>query len=125
MTWDGRERRTEVTVDPGEGVSVQIVEEFNYSGIFNDDGELRLWQDNAGWSGYEVDDDGQVYRVNFNRLEDGYAEHVEVTVDDLRESIEDHVKDPVAGGAGRFAIECSPPPAAPDEAVHTNGGASL
>lgn len=116
MTWDDRERETRVDVDLGaDEVTVQIVEEFRYAGLFDDDDELRLWEDSAGWSGFELDD-GQVFQVNYNRLEDVYADRRPVSPDDFAESIKDHVKEPCAGSVGRFVRRASPPPMASDEA---------
>ena len=61
-----REVRFEADLDENTATATirTIVE---ISELFNDDGELRLWQDDAGWNGYlrEQHDDGRrFYHVN-------------------------------------------------------------
>jgi len=89
-------------------VERQLVE---IEAIFTDD-ELRLWQDRAGWSGFvrEASDDSiRYFAVNTRHDEDRWIEHSEVTEQDVRDAIRDHIEDEHAGGAGNFVKRCSPP----------------
>ena len=77
------------------------------------DGELRLWEDEDGWSGYTrevIDDDVVVFhRVNTRFDEDRWIDHVVVGEEAVREAVRQHIRDPLAGEAGRFRRGCSPP----------------
>ncbi|GAA0305571.1 hypothetical protein [Halarchaeum salinum] len=71
-------------------------------------GELRLWEDTSGWSGYLLDDDGRFFEVNV--LRDGEVvrrDRVDESV--VSEAIADHVRDPQAGAPGRFVRGATPP----------------
>ncbi|QGX95012.1 hypothetical protein EI982_09515 [Haloplanus rallus] len=75
------------------------------------DGELRLWEDDLGWTGYvreEIDEVTLYYRVN-NRHDDRWSDHVVVGEQAVREAVRQHIRDPLAGEAGRFRRGCSPP----------------
>ena len=76
------------------------------------DGELRLWEDGAGWSGYvreEIDDATVYYRVNTRFDEEWWIDRTIVGEQAVRESVRQHIRDPLAGEAGRFRRGCSPP----------------
>lgn len=71
------------------------------------DGELRLWEDSAGWSGYRLED-GEFWEVNVRH--DGEVlrrDRVDESV--VVEAIAEHVRDPDAGAAGRFVRGATPP----------------
>lgn len=110
MSGRGRERNTSVDIDlDEEEIAVEVVEteRRRFTDLYND-GEIRLWEDKVGWNGYILED-GQHYRVNTRHDSDEYETKVAVDPADVVESIRDHVKDPVAGDAGRFVRRCSPP----------------
>jgi hypothetical protein len=76
------------------------------------DGELRLWEDEAGWSGYvreEIDDATVYYRVNTRFDEDRWIDRTIVGEQAVREAVRQHIRDPLAAGAGTFRRGCSPP----------------
>jgi hypothetical protein len=103
-------RQTNVDVDLDEEiVEIEVVETTRrrITDLFHN-GELRLWEDEVGWSGYLLDD-GQFYEVNSRFDVDGYLRQEPVDRQEVIESIVEHVKDPVAGDAGRFKPRCSPP----------------
>ncbi|MFC7204743.1 hypothetical protein ACFQJC_14580 [Haloferax namakaokahaiae] len=106
-----RRRQTSVDIDLDDNeATVEIVERRRrrVPDLFDEDGELRLWEDNFGWSGYKLED-GRFFRVNYHKRNDEWLEHSNVSPDDVVESIRDHIKDPKAGAAGRFVRRCSPP----------------
>jgi len=76
------------------------------------DGELRLWQDRAGWSGSvrEVTD-GEVrfYEVNTWFNDDSWISKVRCGEQAVHDAIQTHIEDRHAGGAGNFVRRCSPP----------------
>lgn len=80
--------------------------------VFDEDGELRLWEDSEGWSGYvrEERDDGSVayYRVNTVHSEDSWLEKVRVGQQAVHDAIQRHIQDPDAGGAGNLVRRCTP-----------------
>jgi hypothetical protein len=77
------------------------------------DGELRLWEDGAGWKGYlrEETDDGDVayYRVNTRHDQESWIDHMRVGEQAVREAVRQHIRDPLAAEAGVFRRRCSPP----------------
>jgi hypothetical protein len=76
------------------------------------DGELRLWEDDLGWTGYvreEIDDATVYYRVNRRSDEDRWIDRVICGRQAVREAVRQHIRDPLAGGAGTFRRGCSPP----------------
>lgn len=76
------------------------------------DGELRLWEDADGWSGYvreEIDDGTVYYRVNTFHDREGWVDRVICGEQAVREAVRQHIRDPLAGEAGRFRRGCSPP----------------
>ena len=75
-----------------------------------ENGELILWSDGFGWSGFERED-GEFYDCNFMR--DGensqYLTRERISEERVIEKIERHIEDEHAGGVGRFATRCTPP----------------
>lgn len=66
------ERRTRVDVDLDENEAiVEVVKRRRVTDLFDENGELRLWQDAAGWSGYLVED-GNFFEVNWHRHSEGW-----------------------------------------------------
>ena len=76
------------------------------------DGELRLWQDRAGWNGYvrEVTaDEVRFYEVNTRFDDDSWISKVQCEEQAVHDAIRKHIEDRHAGGAGNFVRRCSPP----------------
>ena len=76
------------------------------------DGELRLWQDRAGWNGYvrEVTaDEVRFYEVNTRFDDDSWISKVRCGEQAVHDAIQNHIEDRHAGGAGNFVRRCSPP----------------
>jgi hypothetical protein len=108
------DRSLDLEVDLDENrVDATIVErrELTVDGLFRD-GELRLWEDERGWSGYlrEETDDGVAYfHVNTSHREDSWTDVIRVGERAVRVAIEEHIWDPDAGSPGSFERRCSPP----------------
>lgn len=76
------------------------------------DGELRLWEDDAGWSGFTrevVGDDVVYYTVNTNHRAKSWIRQMRVGEQAVRDAVGQHIRDPLAGEAGTFRRRCSPP----------------
>ena len=76
------------------------------------DGRLILWEDGDEWSGYtreEIDDAVVYHRVNTFHDEEGWIDRVICGEQAVREAVRQHIRDPLAGEAGRFRRGCSPP----------------
>jgi hypothetical protein len=76
------------------------------------DGELRLWEDQTGWTGYvreEIDDATVYYRVNYLGDENRWVDRVICGEQAVREAVRQHIRDPLAGESGTFRRGCSPP----------------
>jgi hypothetical protein len=76
------------------------------------DGELRLWQDDDGWSGFTrdvVDSEVVYHKVNTNHREDSWIRRMRVGERAVRDAVRQHIRDPLAGEAGTFRRRCSPP----------------
>lgn len=105
------DRRTRVHVSLDDNsATIEVTKSRGVPELFNDDGELRLWEDDSGWSGYvhDIHENGRFYRVNC--LSDGtQMERHPVTEEEVVQAVQDHVEDPQAGGAGQFVRRCSPP----------------
>ena len=114
MTWDDREKSTEVDVDlEEEEIEVVVKETTTFSDFFNEDNELRFWKDSGGWTGI-LREDGMFYRVNV--LADGtIVDKDELSPQGVVESIRNHVEDPGAGAVGSFVAPSRPgSPRSPD-----------
>jgi hypothetical protein len=102
------QRELDVDVDLEENVATATVtEEISIEDLFVDD-ELRLWEDDEGWSGYLIED-GQYYHVNTHYDEDDWISKMVVGETAVRDAIQERIEDPEIGGAGRFVRGCSPP----------------
>jgi hypothetical protein len=110
-----------VSTDSPPDVSVDVDLEANHAEVrvttteivevpelFNDDGELRLWEDDAGWNGFIVED-GAYYEVNARHKDDEPFAKKRVPLDEVHTAVEGHIRDPLAGERGRFVRRCSPP----------------
>ena len=76
------------------------------------DGELRLWQDRAGWNGYVrevIDNEVRFYEVNTRFDDDSWISKVQCEEQAVHDAIQNHIEDQHAGGAGNFVRRCSPP----------------
>jgi hypothetical protein len=85
--------------------------ELEVDDLFVDD-ELRLWEDAEGWNGFVREQDGGdtvYYAVNTYHHEDAWIRRLRVGEQAVRESVRQHIRDPLAGGAGTFRRGCSPP----------------
>ncbi|GAA0507884.1 hypothetical protein SAMN04488066_101370 [Halorubrum aquaticum] len=109
------ERQIDVDLDTDENAASAVVEErreLNISELFNANGELRLWQDSAGWSGYIreiVDDETRYYAVNTRFDEDEWISKIRCGEQAVHDAIRQHIEDRHAGGVGNFVKRCSPP----------------
>ena len=109
------ERQVDVGLDADENAAVAVVEErreLNISVLFNADGELRLWQDSAGWSGYkreQVDGETAYFSVNTRFDEDEWISKIRCGEKAVHDAIRQHIEDRHAGGVGNFVKRCSPP----------------
>lgn len=70
--------------------------------LFDEHGELRLWQDEAGWFGYVLEDDAY-YAVDTRRDESDWTRKMRVGERAVQLAVERHLRDPAAGGFGTFA----------------------
>jgi hypothetical protein len=89
-------------------VRVTTTETVEVPELFDDDGELRLWEDDAGWNGFIVED-GVYYEVNARHKDDEPFAKKRVPLEEVRTAVEGHIRDPLAGERGRFVRRCSPP----------------
>lgn len=89
-------------------VSVTVEHELEIDGLFDQRGRLRLWEDASGWSGLLREVDG-FYRVNYSAQRGEFIEKKPLSLDEVRVALARHVRDPEAGGVGRFERGCSPP----------------
>jgi hypothetical protein len=109
------ERQIDVDIDADENAVRAIVEErreLKISSLFNADGELRLWQDSAGWSGYvreEVDGETAYFSVNTRFDEKEWISKIRCGEKAVHDAIQSHIEDRHAGGVGNFVKRCSPP----------------
>ncbi|MUW13853.1 hypothetical protein GJ633_03615 [Halorubrum sp. CBA1125] len=104
-------RQIDVDLD-ADGNAVEAVRErreLKISELFNADGELRLWQDTAGWSGYkreEVDGDVRYYSVNTRFDENEWISKIRCGEKAVHDAICQHTEDRHAGGVGNFVKRC-------------------
>ena len=105
----------EVDVELERNVLSAVVEErreLEVGELFNENGELRLWQDRAGWNGYVreiIDDEVRFYEVNTRFDDDSWISKVWCGEQAVHDAIRKHIEDRHAGGAGNFVRRCSPP----------------
>lgn len=90
-----------------EGNSATLTLTIDVELLFDENGELRLWEDDDGWSGYVLEA-GHIYHVNTWRDEDDPYRWVRVGERAVRMAIEDHVSDQSAGGVALFATGVTP-----------------
>jgi hypothetical protein len=100
------QRELDVDVDLEKNVAT-VTEEISIEDLFVD-GELRLWEDEDGWSGFLVEDESY-YHVNTFHDADDWISKLRVGEQAVQNAVEEHIEDPQAGGAGRFVRGCSPP----------------
>lgn len=79
---------------------ITLTEEISIPDLFVD-GELRLWEDDRGWQGYALED-GAFYSVDTRCEEHDWTRKIRVGERAVRLAIEEHLRDPAAGGPGRF-----------------------
>jgi hypothetical protein len=102
------EHEFDVDVDLEENVATATVtEEIAIEDLFVD-GQLRLWADDDGWSGFLVED-GAYYHVNTRHGQDDWIARLRVGEQAVQDGVKKHIEDPKAGEAGRFVRGCSPP----------------
>lgn len=89
-------------------VSVTQRRTVEVANLFDEAGELRLWQDSQGWSGL-LRVEGVFFRVNYHAGSGEFIERTALSEDEVRVAIARHVRDPDAGGVGNFVRRCSPP----------------
>ncbi|OYR86253.1 hypothetical protein DJ71_06600 [Halorubrum sp. E3] len=112
---DRREREVDVNLDADGNAVRAVVEErreLEVTELFNDAGELRLWQGNSGWNGYVrevVDGETRFYAVNTRFDEDDWISKIRCGERAVHEAIREHIEDRHAGGVGNFMKRCSPP----------------
>lgn len=98
----------DVDVDrDGDAIVATIVErrELRLPELFDENDEIRLWQYEDGWTGFERADDGY-YLVDTRR--DDWLRRFRVGERSLIDVLRSHVKNPAAGGRGYFERSCSP-----------------
>lgn len=99
----------------GNGATVTITQrrELKIDDLFDDNDELRLWEDTAGWSGYlrEETEDGDTafYHINTVHDEDDWLRKVRVGQQAVHNAVIQHIEDPHAGEPGRFVRGATPP----------------
>ncbi|WP_280585101.1 hypothetical protein [Halorubrum sp. Boch-26] len=109
------DRRIDVDLDTDENVAIAVVEErreVEIDELFDENDELRLWQDDAGWSGYIrkiVDGETRYYSVNTRFDEDRWISKIRCGEKAVHDAIRKHIEDRHAGGVGNFVKRCSPP----------------
>lgn len=75
--------------------------------LFDERGELRLWEDEEAWSGF-VEEDGTYYHVDSWRDEDDKFRKIIVGERAIRLAVREHLEDEDAGGVGEFVREVEP-----------------
>lgn len=105
------DRSVDLEVDLEENAATGVIverREVSVDELFDQNGELRLWQDDVGWSGYVLED-GTFYRVNTRFDEDCWLNKFVVGEQAVRDAVAKHIADKHAGGVGQFQRRCSPP----------------
>ena len=109
------ERQIDVDLDADGNILNAVVEErreLEVGKLFNEHGELRLWQDHTGWNGFicrVTDNETQFFAVNTRFDEDEWISKVRCGKKAVHNAIRNHIEDRHAGGAGNFVRRCSPP----------------
>jgi hypothetical protein len=104
-----------VDLDPDDNslrATVTERRELEIDDLFDEDGELRLWEDDDGWTGYvreEIDETTVYHRINTFHDDERWIDRVICGSQAVREAVRQHIRDPLAGGAGTFRRGCSPP----------------
>lgn len=75
--------------------------------LFDENGELRLWEDDDWWSGFALDD-GVYYAVDISRPDGDWLRKIRVGERAVRLAVQEHIEDPDAGGAGQFVRGARP-----------------
>jgi len=102
------QRELDIDIDLEENVAIATVtKEIAIEDLFVD-GQLRLWADDDGWSGYLIEHE-EYYHVNTHFDEDDWLRKKIVGEQAVRDAIQERIEDPDRGGAGRFVRGCSPP----------------
>lgn len=108
------EIETDLDVD-GNAATVTITQrrELKIDDLFDENGELRLWEDTGGWNGYlreeTSDGDTALYHVNTVHDENDWLRKVRVGQQAVRDAVIKHIEDPHAGESGRFVRGATPP----------------
>ena len=101
--------QTDLEIDLEDNRAVATVIEkrtLEIDDLFNDDGELRLWQDTAGWNGYireTVDSESRYYSVNTRFDEDEWISKVRCG-EKSRRAIERRKQEGYDHGRPRFGM---------------------
>jgi hypothetical protein len=107
------DREVLVEADLDKNTATTVVRETReIAELFNDNDELRLWEDDAGWNGYireESPGGTRYYLVNTRHDEEHWLQKVRVGREAVNEAVASHIDDPEAGGRGNFVRRCSPP----------------
>lgn len=88
----------DVDLDPVSNRATARVE-LEIADLFDENGELRLWDTGDGWIGFILED-GAYYSVNTCRPSDDWMRRFRVGERAVRLSIKRHIENPDAGGAG-------------------------
>lgn len=74
-------------------------------GLFDENGELRLWEDSRGWEGYTrevIEDEIAFYYVDTHHEPGDWLRKVRVGEGAVRDAVRAHIADPEAGEIGQF-----------------------
>jgi len=109
VTWDDREKSTEIDVDlEEEEIEIVVKETTTFSNLFDDEGKMKFWEDSGGWNGVKRED-SRFYRVNV--LADGeVVDKDRMSPEAVVESIHNHIEDPGAGSSGSWVAPSRPGP---------------
>lgn len=107
-----RDTAVDVSIQ-GDGPMKVVVETTTTTSLdvgdaFTADGELRLWDDSSGWSGF-LREDGRYYEVNQRHDDEEPLEKRPVGASTVMKKVARHIRGSVAGQPGEFVRGCSPP----------------
>jgi hypothetical protein len=74
----------------------------NIDELFDENGELRLWEADDGWSGFVLED-GAYFALKTWLDESDPFRKIRVGQRSVRLAVREHIEDPDAGGVGNFA----------------------